>query len=143
MILALLVILLVLILPMVGYRDACAFYTAGALTGAIAVIPYRYLRRYLLGRLTRFLPSSPLPMSRLSFGRARRLAMTCALLGLVGLAVLARTDQLGLLIPSLPGVSVACAWLLIMDAFACWVTVARPLPASTAPQETTTVDGES
>lgn len=138
-ILALLAILLVLVFPLLGYREAVAFSTAGALTGAIAIIPYWYLRRYVVSRLTQ----PPLPVSSLAFGRVKRLAVTCALLGLVGLVVQWRAHHLGLLIPSLPSVSALSAWFLIMDAFACWVTIARPLPAYAAVRGTGTIARKS
>lgn len=136
-IVGLLVILLVQVLPHIGYRDALAFGTAGTLVWAIGIIPHWFLRDTLLRYFTRHAqPATPLP-----FGRALLAAVGCALLALCGLTILWRDGHLGLLIPSLPNVGALCAWLLVMDAYTSWVRVARPLPAYpvTAAQGTSAV----
>ena len=128
-ILGLSVILLLQFFPLVGARDALAFGTAGMLVGAVVIIAHRYLHRYQVRFFTRHLPPPPQPAKRSFPGSTMRLAVFCTLLALGGLVVLWRAGHLGLLIPSLPGVGAVFAWILLLDAFTCWLTISRPLPA--------------
>jgi len=125
-VLGLSVILLLQFFPLVGPRDAFAFGTAGFLVGAVGIIPHRYLRRFLVRFFTRHLPQPAKPSP---FGPTGRWALFCALLALSGLVVLWRTGHLGLLNPCLPGAGAIFAWILLLDAFTCWLTISRPLPA--------------
>jgi len=128
-VLGLSVLLLLQFSPLLGFRDAFAFGTAGVLVGAVVIIPHRYLRGYLVRFFARHLPQPAQPAKQPPIGPALRSALYCALLAIFGLAVLWRAGHLGLLLPSLPGAGAIFAWILLLDAFTCWLTIPRPLPA--------------
>lgn len=119
-------LLLLDLLPLLGPRDAFALGTAGALIGALTIIPHRYLRSVMGRCFTRHLAQ---PAKQRPIGPSLRAALSCALLGIGGLAFLWHAGHLGFLIHALPGAGAISAWMLVADAFACWLTIPRPLPA--------------
>lgn len=128
-ILALSVLLGLQVFPLVGAPDVFALGTAGMLLGAIANILHPYLRGFLARLFTRHLPQREPPAQQSSFGSTLRVALSYALLGFGGLAFLWHAGRLDFFVCSLPGAGALCAWILLLDAFVCWLTIPRPLPA--------------